>query len=66
MGKPGAGISLLFSKAGLMLPSDGRIAINNTYAFTSYALQRDLGFNPSIFAAETNYYKVDINRLNEA
>ena len=25
------------------------IAVNNTYAFTTNALQRDLGFNPDIF-----------------
>ena len=52
--KPGAGISLHFSKStkrqpGLQSPSDGRIVINNAYALTSYALQRDLGLNPVIF-----------------
>ena len=58
-GKPGAGISLLFSKdprgpPGLTSPSEGRIAIKSTYAFTIYALQRGLGFNPVIFGTKTH------------
>jgi hypothetical protein len=45
--KPYSGISLLFSKlskgpSGLTSASDGRIGIDNTYAFTSFALWRDL------------------------
>jgi hypothetical protein len=36
------------------LTSDVRIAINSTYAFTSYALRRYLGFNPIIFGTETS------------
>ena len=41
--KPGSGISLLSSKTPrespvLTFPSDGRIAINSTDGFTSYAL----------------------------
>ena len=53
-GEPGVGIRLLFSKAprrtpGLTSPSDGRIAINSRYAFTSYALKRNLEFNLGIF-----------------
>ena len=39
---------------GLTSPSDGRIAINSTYAFTSYALWRDLVFNPGVFGTETS------------
>ena len=43
-GKPGAGISLLFSKAlsrwpGLASLSDRGVPINSKYAFTSYALR---------------------------
>ena len=38
---------------GLRSPSDERIAINGTYAFTSYTLREDLGFNPSIFGTKT-------------
>ena len=33
---------------------DGRITINNTYAFTSYALRRDLEFNPGTFGTGTS------------
>ena len=52
--KPGAGISLLFSivprgPPGLTSPSDERITINSTHAFSSYALQRKLRLNPSKF-----------------
>jgi hypothetical protein len=58
-GKPGAGISLLFYKAlrgppGLTSPFDNRISINRTHAFTSYALWRNLKFNPGIFGTETS------------
>jgi hypothetical protein len=35
-------------------PSDGRIASNSKYAFTSYAMKEDVGFNPGIFGTETN------------
>ena len=38
---------------GLTSSSDGRIAINSTYAFTSHALRRDLRFNPGIFGTDT-------------
>ena len=51
--------SLLFLKntkmaARLNIPSDGWIAINNTYAFTSYALWNDLGFKPGIFGTRSS------------
>jgi hypothetical protein len=38
-----------YRKAQKRLSSDERIIVNNTYAFTTNALQRALGFNPSIF-----------------
>ena len=53
-GKFGAGISLLLSKRIKGTPLYGRITVINTYAFTSYALQRNLGFIPGIFGTETN------------
>ena len=51
-------ISLLLLKSikgppGLTSPPNGRITINSTYAFTSYALQRYFGFNRRIFGPET-------------
>ena len=57
--KPGASISLLFSKStkgtpGLTSTSDGLIAINTTYFFRSYPLRGDLGINPGIFGTETS------------
>ena len=60
MGKHSASISLLFSKLprrlpGLTSPSDGRITINSPFAFTSYELRRNLGFNPGMFGAKTSY-----------
>ena len=56
---PVPALAYLFLKStkgppGLMFPSDRQIAINSTYAFTSYALLRDLGFNPDIFLTETS------------
>jgi hypothetical protein len=59
--KSSAGISLLFKKKtpmgppGLTSSSDGRMAVNSTYAFTSHAVRRDLGFNPVIFGTETSF-----------
>ena len=38
---------------GLRFPSDGHIAVNNIYAFTSHSLWRDLGFLLGIFGTET-------------
>ena len=57
--KPGAEISHSFRKAlkgtpGLTCSLYGRIANNITYALTSYALRRDLGFKPDIFGTETS------------
>ena len=56
--KPGDAINLLFWKSvkgppELTSPSDGRIVINSSYAFTSYAPRRDLGFNSGVFETET-------------
>ena len=47
------GLSYSFQKAprgspGLTFPIDGRNATDYTYAFSSYALRRDLGFNLAI------------------
>ena len=58
--KPDARINLLFWKktkgsVGLIFPTDVQIVINSTYAFTSYALWRNLAFNPGKFGTETNY-----------
>ena len=49
------GISLLLLKstkgaARFNIP----ITVNSTYAFTSYTLWRDLGFNPGIFGTEAS------------
>ena len=48
--KPGVSIAyssrkVLKGSPGLTSPSNGRIAMSSTYAFTSYALRRDLRFN---------------------
>ena len=61
-GKPSTGINLLFSKwskasPGLTSPFDRWIAINSTYAFISYALWRDLLFNPGILLDSLHYAK---------
>ena len=40
--------------SGYMFPSDERIATYSTFAFTSYALQKDWTINPSISATETS------------
>jgi hypothetical protein len=58
MVKSDASISLLLSKAsrrppGLKSASDGRIAINSTYNFLSFALGGYLGFNHDIIETET-------------
>ena len=58
MVKPDAAISLLSSKAptgspGLKSPSDVRIVFNSTSAFTSNALERDLGLKLGILGSET-------------
>ena len=57
-GKPDAVISLLFSKsingtARLNFPIRRRNHHQRIYAFTLYALQRDLGLNSDIFCPET-------------
>ena len=36
----------------LMSPFNRRIDINSSYSFASYALRKDLGFNPAIFVTE--------------
>ena len=51
--KPGASIIYSYGKAprgppGLMFPFDKVITVNNTIAFTTYALSSVLGFNPGI------------------
>ena len=38
---------------GFMFPSNGQIATNTTFDFTSYGLWRDLGINLRIFGTET-------------
>ena len=39
---------------GLTFPFDWQITINSTYVFSSYALVKDLGFNPGTFGTETS------------
>jgi len=51
--KLGVGISLLLPKEsrgppGLTSLSDGRIAINDRYSFTTNALQKGFGYSPRI------------------
>ena len=41
--------------ARLNVPVRGTNHINSTYAFKSYTLRMDLGFNPGIFGTETSY-----------
>jgi hypothetical protein len=37
--------------ARLNVPTDGRFDTNNTHSFASYAMQKDLGFNPGVYGA---------------
>ena len=46
-GNPGTGISVVFFKSTKGVTRfNVPIAINSTYAFTSYVVRKDLGFNP--------------------
>ena len=58
-GNPVSTLAYSFQKAprglpGLTSSSNEQTDINNTYAFTSHELQRDLLFNPGIFGTETS------------